>query len=95
MLKRWFGRAAPQPVQAATGCGACPLVACASGCRVAVLQMGCEIAEARRLRTLGLFEGACATVLEAQGGMLLDVCGSRLALGPALAESITVLPLNA
>lgn len=73
----------------------CPLTECSTGCRAAVLRMDCEGAEARRLRHLGLFEGAYVTVLERQDGLLLDVCGSRLALGPALASGITVLPLAA
>lgn len=55
--------------------------------------MDCEGAEARRLRSLGLFEGARVTVLEAQGGLLLEVKGARIALGPALAAGIQVLPL--
>jgi Fe2+ transport system protein FeoA len=56
--------------------------------------MDCEGSEARRLRNLGLFEGACVTVVDRQDGMLLEVCGARLALGSALASSITVLPLG-
>lgn len=94
MLKRWFARTQPKEQSTGGRCVECPLAACASGCRAAVLRMGCDGSEARRLRTLGLFEGACVTVIEAQGGMLLDVCGSRLALGPDLAQSITVLPLG-
>ena len=97
MLKRWFGRTqsnTPESVpNRGARCAECPLAQCASGCRAAVLRMTCDSSEARRLRTLGLFEGACVTVVEAQGGMLLDICGSRLALGPDLARSITVLPL--
>lgn len=95
MFKRWFGRTQATEQSTAGPCAECPLAACASGCRAAVLRMGCDGNEARRLRTLGLFEGACVTVVEAQGGMLLEVCGSRLALGPDLAQSITVLPLGA
>lgn len=95
MLNRWFARTQPKEQSTGGRYGECPLAACASGCRAAVLRMGCDGNEARRLRTLGLFEGACVTVVEAQGGMLLDVCGSRLALGPDLAQSITVLPLGA
>ena len=95
MLKRWFRRTQLQEPAPVTRCTECPLAACATGCRAAVLHMACDGSEARRLRTLGLFEGACVTVVEAQGGMLLDVCGSRLALGPDLARSITVLPLGA
>jgi Fe2+ transport system protein FeoA len=96
MFRRWFARtqAKEQTSTAVERCAECPLAVCATGCRAAVLRMGCDGSEARRLRTLGLFEGACVTVVEAQGGMLLEVCGSRLALGPDLARSITVLPLG-
>lgn len=93
MLKRWFRRAVPEPAPAAA-CAACPLAACARGCRVSVLQLDCEDQEARRLRNLGLFEGALATVVDAQDGLLLEVRGARLAVGAALASAITVLPLG-
>jgi len=74
-------------------CAECPLAACASGCRAAVLRMECDQAEAHRLRHMGLFEGSCVQVLDSRNGMLLEVKGSRLALGAALASSIKVLPL--
>ena len=92
MLKRLLARkTAPQP---AAPCAACPLAACASGCQAAVLSMECAHPEAHRLRGLGLFEGACVRVLDSRNGMLLEVKGSRLALGASLASSITVLPLG-
>lgn len=72
----------------------CALGACATGCRAAVLGVECEGAEASRLRSLGLFEGACVTVVDSGNGMLLDVRGSRLALGSGLASTIRVLPLG-
>lgn len=75
-------------------CAACPLATCGRGARCAVLRMDCESAEAGRLRSLGLYEGACVTVLDAQDGLLLEVRGARLALGAALAAAITVLPLG-
>ncbi len=56
--------------------------------------MDCEHGEAGRLRNLGLFEGACVTVLDRQDGLLLEVRGARLALGATLASAITVLPLG-
>lgn len=90
MLKRLMTRGRKT---GAAPCAECPLAACASGCRVAVLRMECEGGEAHRLRHLGLFEGATATVVDSRNGMLLDVRGSRLALGSALATSITVLPV--
>lgn len=71
----------------------CALAACATGCRAAVLRMECPHDEAQRLRGMGLFEGSCVQVLDARNGMLLEVKGSRLALGRALAAAIRVLPL--
>lgn len=91
MLRQWFKRRATTATP--ERCGPCPLATCARGCRAAVLRMECDGSEARRLRTLGLFEGACVTVVDSQDGLLLDVCGSRLAVGAALASSIRVLPL--
>lgn len=75
-------------------CTACPLSACMRGCRAAVLRMECAGEEARKLRNLGLYEGSCVTVLDRQDGYLLDVRGSRLAVGSKLAGAITVLPLR-
>ena len=93
MWKRLLKRSTPAATEAAA-CTACPLAACERGRRAAVLRMDCEGGEARRLRNLGLFEGACVTVVDRQDGLLLEVCGSRLAVGSALASSITVLPLS-
>ena len=78
----------------AARCAACPLASCARGSRAAVLRMECDGPEACRLRNLGLYEGACVRVLDAQDGLLLEVRGSRLAVGAALAAAITVLPLG-
>jgi Fe2+ transport system protein FeoA len=93
MLKRLLNRIRRKP--AATRCGECPLAACANGCKAAVLRMECEHGEAHRLRGMGLFEGSCVRVLDSRNGMLLEVKGSRLALGAGLASSITVQPLGA
>lgn len=57
--------------------------------------MECDGTEACRLRNLGLYEGACVRVLDSQDGLLLEVRGSRLAVGATLASAITVLPLSA
>jgi Fe2+ transport system protein FeoA len=95
MLKRLLGRRTEDRSAPRTRCGDCTLAACATGCRAAVLQMECDGPEASRLRSLGLFEGACVTVVDSRNGMLLDVRGSRLALGSALASAIRVLPLGA
>ena len=75
-------------------CVACPLIACRRGARAAVVSMDCDGEEARRLRHLGLFEGSQVTVLDRQDGCLLEVCGSRLAVGATLAASITVVPMQ-
>lgn len=93
MLKRLFNRT-PAPA-ARERCRECPLAACASGCQAAVLRMECEHGEAHRLRGMGLFEGACVRVLDSRNGMLLEVKGSKLALGESLARAIHVLPLGA
>lgn len=93
MLKRIFSRT-KAPATAAR-CAGCPLAACASGCQAAVLRMECDDGEAHRLRGLGLFEGSCVRVLDSRNGMLLEVKGSRLALGRKLADAIHVLPLGA
>lgn len=91
MLKRLLKRGRKT---GAAPCAECPLAACASGCRAAVLRMECEGGEAHRLRHLGVFEGAFVTVVDSRNGMLLEVRGSRLALGSALASAITVLPVG-
>ena len=92
MLKRLLART-PKPTPAPR-CGACPLAACATGCKAAVLRMDCEHGEAHRLREVGLFEGSQVRVLDSTNGMLLEVKGARLALGASLASAITVLPLG-
>jgi Fe2+ transport system protein FeoA len=94
MLKRLLARTRKTEAPAARRCGGCTLAACATGCQAAVLQMSCEGEEAQRLRQLGLYEGACVRVVDSRNGMLLEVKGSRLALGAALASSIRVLPLG-
>ena len=57
--------------------------------------MECDHGEAHRLRGMGLFEGTCVRVLDSRNGMLLEVKGSKLALGEQLARTITVRPLGA
>jgi Fe2+ transport system protein FeoA len=71
----------------------CPLGDCTSGLRAMVVCVSCPEYEARRLRTLGVFAGARVGVVDTRNGILLDVCGSRLALDAAVAMAITVLPL--
>ena len=75
--------------------GSCTLAACAAGARATVLEVRCGEAEACRLRALGLCEGASVSVLDTpRHCTLLNVRGSRLALGSALSAAITVLPLQ-
>jgi Fe2+ transport system protein FeoA len=89
MLSRLFRKkAAPE-----APCVECPLAACATGCKASVLRMECPIDDAHRLRGMGLFEGTCVHVIDSRNGMLLEVKGSRLALGEGLASAIKVLPL--
>lgn len=92
LLRRWARN--EEKVARNARCAACPLIDCARGSRAAVLRMDCDSSEAGRLRNLGLFEGACVTVLDQQDGLVLEVRGARLALGAALAAAITVLPLG-
>jgi Fe2+ transport system protein FeoA len=55
-----------------------------------VLCIVCPALDAQRLRTLGLFEGVQIRVIDTRSGMVLDVRGSRLALGRTVASGITV-----
>lgn len=89
-----------RPLQALIGrsidrCAECPLAACRAGRRTVVVALACEQADACRLRALGLLEGTHVTVLQHRDGMLLDVRGSRIALGASLASSVIVRPLAA
>jgi Fe2+ transport system protein FeoA len=71
---------------------ACPLAACGPGARATVLELCCGHAEACRLRALGFSEGTQVDVVDARHAMLLDVRGTRIALGRALTAGITVQP---
>ncbi len=98
MLKRWTRRSnrrTPLRCDAApAGCpGVCSLMACANGGSAVVVQVSCPAADACRLRALGVYEGARVVIVDARNGLLLDVRGSRLALGRAIAASIAVLPV--
>jgi Fe2+ transport system protein FeoA len=55
-----------------------------------VVGFSCPAHEARRLRTLGVFEGARVNIVDTRSGILLDVRGSRLALDVSVARTITV-----
>ena len=71
----------------------CALSNCLAGATATVVSVGCGDAEACRLRALGLCEGASVSVVGSRDCTLLDVRGSRLAVGQALAARITVLPV--
>ena len=72
----------------------CLLAACSAGSRATVLEMRCGENEACRLRALGICEGASVGVVDTRHAMLLDVRGTRIALGRALTAGITVQPLS-
>lgn len=95
MITRLLRRFRTKEVLATARCAACPLAHCVRGSRAAVLRMDCDGSEACRLRNLGLYEGASVRVVDMQDGMVLEVRGARVAVGAALASSITVLPLGA
>ena len=65
-----------------------------AGVRVRVVRLACSPADADRLRVLGLFEGAQVRVVDRGSGLLLEVCGARLAIGHALAAEIMVSVLT-
>lgn len=73
----------------------CPLMTLPAGVRAMVVRVGCPMADASRLRVLGVFEGAQVSVVDRRGGILLDVRGSRLALDAAVAATIIALPIAA
>lgn len=75
------------------GLAPCALLALPRGVRARVVSVGCPLADASRLRVLGVFEGAQVSVVDRRGGILLDVRGSRLALDAAVAATIIALPL--
>jgi len=80
----------PGPDQAARP--TCALSACAAGTRATVIGIECSGDEACRLRALGLCEGTAVNVIDDRDAMLLEVRGTRLALGSALTAGITVRP---
>lgn len=93
-LRRLLLRAAPRAPRASP-CDSCPLGSCAVGLEATVVCIACPALDAQRLRSLGLFEGARFGVVDTRSGMVLDVRGSRLALGWEVAAGITVRPMRA
>lgn len=79
-----------QPTPAEPTSRVCALSACQSGSQATVVDIGCSPDEACRLRALGVCEGASINVIDARHCMVLDVRGTRLALGNALTSGITV-----
>jgi Fe2+ transport system protein FeoA len=73
----------------------CALAACAAGSRATIVDIECSADEACRLRALGMCEGASVNVIDARHAMLLEVRGTRLALGSAITAGITVQPQSA
>ena len=55
--------------------------------------MACGDQEACRLRALGLCEGARVNVVDARHATLLEVRGTRIAIGRALSDGIVVRPI--
>lgn len=74
----------------------CALAALPPGIRAVVVQVACPRAEAHRLRVLGLFEGAHISVVDQRNsaGLLLEVCGSRLAIASSLGAAILAQPVS-
>lgn len=63
-----------------------------TGSAATIVAIECPEGEACRLRALGLYEGAEVSVVGKRHCVLIDVRGTRLALGSELAEGITVRP---
>ena len=89
-LLDWFRAARAGPTAAEASCEHCPLGSCASGRRALIVCLNCPSLEARRLRSLGVFEGASVAIVGTRNGILLEVQGARLALGGSIAMAVTV-----
>lgn len=76
-------------------CDSCPLGVCPAGFEATVVCLNCPALDAQRLRCLGLYEGARVGIVDTRSGMVLDVRGSRLALGWEIAAAITVCLVTA
>jgi Fe2+ transport system protein FeoA len=70
----------------------CPLVDSEMGAQATVVAIECGERDACRLRSLGVYEGAQVSVVGKRHCLLVDVSGTRLALGADLAGGITVRP---
>jgi Fe2+ transport system protein FeoA len=76
--------------QTARRIATCPLAQCVPGSLATVIDLACSPEEGCRLRALGLYEGSRLCVVESRHCMLVDVRGTRLALGNGLTTGITV-----
>lgn len=96
-VRAWFAsrRARARAHERAACAADCPLSACDVGRCAMVLGVTCPALDADRLRTLGVYEGARISIVDRRSGIVLDVCGTRLALSHALAASIVVRPVAA
>ncbi len=71
----------------------CRLADCRAGSSATVMALeGCTADDACRLRALGLCEGSTLGVVAHGHSMILDVRGTRLALGSSITRAVTVLP---
>ncbi len=70
----------------------CPLLDSETGRQATVVAIACGEHDACRLRAMGVYEGATVSVIGRRHCLLVDVRGTRLALGADLAEGITVRP---
>ncbi len=73
------------------GCS-CPLLESEAGRPATVVAIACGDQDACRLRAMGVYEGATVSVINKRHVLLVDVHGTRLALGTDLAQDITVQP---
>ena len=72
----------------------CPLMDSKAGREATVVAITCGEPDARRLRSMGVYEGATISVIGKRNCLLVDVRGTRLALCSGLALGITVQPLE-
>jgi len=80
------------PVSRALPVCTCPLLDSEAGRQATVVAIACGEHDACRLRAMGVYEGATVSVIGRRHCLLVDVRGTRLALGADLAEGITVRP---
>ncbi len=74
-----------------TACS-CPLLESEAGRPATVVAIACADQDACRLRAMGVYEGATVSVINRRHVLLVDVRGTRLAVGSDLAQGITVQP---